>query len=231
MAVAIAGMSLATYAQTADEVLQKHIDAIGGKANWDKIKSLKMTGTMSQGGMDISMTQTTVNDKGMRMDISAMGQNGFMIITPTEGWQYMPFAGQTKPEAFPEEAVKMMKDQLNVKNTFLADKSLYTNLALDGQDTINSVACYKLKVTAKNGQNMVCYIDSKTYYVVRTEAKIKMGDSAEEQEMSNNYSDFKKQPSGIVLPMTFGSQQGDITFKTVEINKPVAENFFKPETK
>jgi hypothetical protein len=59
-------------------------EEIGGTAKWDGIKSAKMVGSMSMGGMEISITQTILTDRAMRMDISAMGMNGYTIITPNE---------------------------------------------------------------------------------------------------------------------------------------------------
>ena len=39
--------SIATvHAQTADEIINKHIEAIGGKEAWKKVNSLKLTGSI-----------------------------------------------------------------------------------------------------------------------------------------------------------------------------------------
>ncbi|MBC7553561.1 MAG: hypothetical protein H7257_06240 [Taibaiella sp.] len=213
-------------AQTADEVIQKHIEAVGGTKKWDAVKTIKLTGSISQGGMEINMTQTVANDKGMRTDIEAMGQKGYIIITPTQGWMYMPFAGQTKPEALPADQLKASQDKLNFRNTQLVDQSMIAKTVMQGTDTINKVPCYKIKVTGKDGNESVCYFDSKDYYMVRTEVKVKIQD--EERETYITYSNFKKQPQGIVIPMTMGTEQGDVNFKTVEINKPVDEKIFTP---
>ncbi|PQJ09336.1 hypothetical protein CJD36_018990 [Flavipsychrobacter stenotrophus] len=230
MAIAISATGLSAYAQkTGDEVIQKHIDAIGGEKNWDKIKSVKMVGAMSAQGMEIAVTQTIVNDKAMRMDIALMGQNGYMIYTDKSAWQFMPFAGDTKPKELPADQVAASKDKLNFKNTVMANKAMISKATLDGTDTINSAACYKVKITGKDGNESVCYFDAKTFYLVKQDAKVKVQD--EEQEVSYTFSNFKKQPEGVVIPMTYGTPQGDIVFKTVEINKKIDEKLFLPETK
>src|SRR5580704_5992470 len=87
LAAVILTSCLATVqAQTADDILDKHQKAIGGVDNWDKIKTVKMVGTMSQQGMDIDITQTLVMGKAMRVDISMMGMSGFQIVTDKAGW-------------------------------------------------------------------------------------------------------------------------------------------------
>jgi hypothetical protein len=212
-------------AQTADEILQKHIDAVGGAANWNKITTMKMIGTMNNNGMEIGFTKTVVNDKGIRQDISAMGTNSYIIITPTEGWMFLP--GMDKVTAMPAEQLKMSKTLLNVKTEQLVNKADIGKIELVGRDTVNKVPCYKLKITSKEGNEVTAFFDAATYYMVRNEAKANVQN--EEQLIAVNYSNFKKQPEGITIPMTVSTPMGvDVTFKSVEINKPVNENIFKP---
>jgi len=214
-------------AQNADEIISKHIDAMGGMDNWGKINSMKMTGTMSVQGMEIPMSQTIENNKGWRMDMSVMGMNGYTIVTPTEGWMYMPFQpGMDKVTPLPSDQIKQGQEKLNLKNGLLIEKSQISKSEYLGRDTINTVSCYKVKVTDKDGNDQTAYFDATSYYMVRLEMKMKVQD--EEQEMALNYSNFQKQPEGVVYPMTLGSVQGDFTIKTIEINKPVDESVFKP---
>ena len=215
-------------AQNGEEILTKHITAVGGTAKWDGIKSAKMVGSMSMGGMEISITQTILTDRAMRMDISAMGMNGYTIITPNEGWMYMPFQpGMDKVTPIPADQIKASHDKLNMKGGYLVDRSKLKTVEYVGKDTVNSVPCYKIKVVDNEGNEQVAYIDMATYYLVRSELKVKVQD--QEQEVDASYSNFQKLPEGIVLPMTVSAAQGDITFKTVELNKPVDEKIFKPE--
>ena len=217
-------------AQTADEIIQKHIDAIGGTENWNKIKSMKKVGSMSMQGMEIGFTQTVVNDKGQRMDISVMGQNGYVIVTKKEGWMYMPFQpGMDKVTPMPAEQVKSAQSQMNVKFGLLVDKSEVAKAEFVGKDTVNNINCLKVKITDKEGNEQTAFFDAATYYIVHSERKMKIQD--EEQEIAVNFSNFQKQPEGIVIPMTVTAPmgQGDITFKSVEINKPVDDKTFVPD--
>src|SRR5947209_6610963 len=94
-------------AQNADEIIGKHIEAMGGTDNWNKINTMKLTGSVSANGMELGMTQTVVNDKGMRADINAMGMNGYTIVTPGEGWMYMPFQPGAKVTPLPSDMLKL----------------------------------------------------------------------------------------------------------------------------
>ncbi|MFO0414295.1 MAG: hypothetical protein ACK50E_01475, partial [Bacteroidota bacterium] len=85
-------------AQTADEIISKHVNAIGGKDNWKKVTSMVQTGNMSVQGAEIQMKRSIIHNKAARTDISLMGMTGYQIVTNTEGWSYMPFQGAATVE-------------------------------------------------------------------------------------------------------------------------------------
>ncbi len=216
-----------TKAQTADEIMERHITAIGGVDNWNKIKTLKMVGGLSQGGMDISITQTIAMGKAARTDISVMGMSGFQIVTTNEGWMYMPFMGAAKLDTMKPDMVKAMQKQLDVKGIQMLDyKTNGTKTEYTGKDTINKAACYKVKFTDKEGNESVSYFECATYYLVRSESKIKQND--QEQEVAVQYDNYKKLDEGIVMPMSVTAQGAEIIFKSIDVNKPVDDAIFIP---
>ena len=218
-----------TKAQTADEVISKHITAVGGLDNWKKITSIKMTGGINAGGMDIPVTITKVSGKAMKVEFTVNGMTGYQILTKTEGWAYSPFQGQTKPEAMTAEDVKESQDQLDAQGELMDYKAKGYKVEYLGKDDVEGTECYKLKVTLAGGKQENVFIDASTYYLIRTVAKVKA--DGKEVEVTSNFSNFQKLPEGIVFPMSMESMTGPINFKTIEINKPVDENIFKPTTK
>ena len=54
-------------AQTADEVIAKHIEAIGGAENWKKVNSMKMEGVLQVQGAEVNVVVAVLNGKGMRL--------------------------------------------------------------------------------------------------------------------------------------------------------------------
>ena len=89
-------------AQTVEEIIAKNIEAMGGKEKLASIKSVRMESSLSVQGMEIPVVMTRVHNVGQRVDITAMGMSGYVILTPTAGWQYMPFMGQSAAEALPD---------------------------------------------------------------------------------------------------------------------------------
>jgi hypothetical protein len=214
-------------AQTADSIINKHIDAIGGKDAWMKVNSMRMEGTMKVQGADITVKITVLNGKGTRQDITFGGMSGYMIVTPTAGWNFMPFQGQKQPDPITADDLKEAQSELDAQGTLLNYKEKGHSVEYIGTEDIDGVDAYKLKETLKDGKVQTIYIDPKNYYIIREVSKIKA--NGQEMDQTQNMSNFQKQPSGITIPMSMSTGfGGDLTITKVEVNVPVDEAIFKP---
>ena len=219
--------STVTMAQTADEVIDKHVEALGGKEKLTSLKSVRMEATMSVQGMELPMVTTRVAGVGQRVDLSVMGQDGYMIVTPTAGWIFFPFMGQTAPEAMPAEQLKSSVDQIDLQGPLVGYKEKGNKVELLGKEAIDGADAFKLKITTAANTERTYFIDAKTYYILRTVEKgVVMG---QEQEITASYSNYKKTEEGFVFPFTISGAfgQGDLTVTKIEVNKPIDEKIFK----
>lgn len=218
-------------AQTADEVINKHLEAVGGTENWKKVTSLVQTGTMAVNGASIDVVNTVVHQKGSRQDITIMGMANYVIITPTAGWMYMPIQQKTEVEPMTEEQVKQGQDALDVQGSLVDYKAKGSTVELLGKEDVDGTECFKLKVTKKDGGVETDFIDPKTYYIVKS-TQVRKADG-QETEVSYTFSNFTKLPEGIVVPMGMTvplapGMNADFTIAKVEVNKAVDEAIFKP---
>lgn len=217
--------SFTMTAQSADEILGKHIEAMGG-SSWSKVTSLKKTTSMSMQGMEMQMTETRLKDKGFRTDISVMGTENYVIITPTAGWSYMPMQGATKAEPLKAEDMKDAKAQLAIADEMAGYKEAGIKAEYVGKEELDGKAVHKLKLVDKEGGSTTVFIDAATYYKVRD---VRTESSPQgEIELTTSYSEFKKFPEGIVVAMKASNEYQEVTIKDVEINKPIDEKIFAP---
>ena len=228
--IALVGLATAATffakAQTADEIVTKHLNAIGGADAWKKVNSMKQTGSLTVQGANVTISNITVNNVGNRQDISVAGQSGYVIITPKAGWQYLPFNGQTKPEAMTEDDLKQGIDELDIQGNLLDYKAKGHTVEYLGKDDVDGTEAYKLKLTTKNGNVQTIYIDPATNYIIRTVSKRK--GNGQEFDVTTNMSGYQKLPEGIVMPMTVSLPFGELKITKTEINGPVDEAIFKP---
>ncbi len=217
----------AVKAQTVDEVIDKFVAAVGGKEKLMALNSVKMEGNLSVQGFDIGVTTTVLNGKGLRTDISVPGAtDGYRIVTPTKGWNFLPVQGMTEPEETPEDQVKSLQAGLDLQSPLLNYAAKGHKVELLGKEKVDAADCYKLKVTFKNGKIATLFLDATSYYRVKSVININM--SGKDTEVATSYSDFKKTPEGYVFPYAQTNASGTITFTTIEVNKPVDEKIFQP---
>ena len=226
--IAIAAMlvSVFTFAQTAEEIVAKHVEAIGGAAAWKKINSLSYEGKMTVQGAEVNVTLTVLNGKGVRQNISVMGLTGYQIITPTAGWNFMPFQGQTSPEPMTADELKQSADDLDVQGKLIDYKSKGNTVEYLGKDDVEGTECFKLKITSKAGNIETVFIDPKSYYIVRSVAKRTA--NGQESDVPTDLSNYKKLPEGIVVPFSITLPFGELVISKAEVNKQIDESTFKP---
>ena len=211
-------------AQTLDEVVNKYVSALGGKEKLSTLKSVRMDGTLNASGTDVNLIITKSQLVGERIDITAMGMNGYQIFTPTTGQVYMPFMGQTAPEVMKEEQIKTGAAGLDIQGALFNYKQKGTDLQLLGKEKVDSLDCYKIKATFKSGLTINYFIDAKTNYIIKTIATQKIG--AEQKEEINGYANYKATDNGYIFPFTTTIEQGEINFSKIETNVAVDNKIF-----
>src|ERR1700761_7248981 len=95
-----------TQAQTADEIVSKYINAIGGKDAIKSVKTLYIEGALNVMGNEAPSTTYIVNGKGFKNQVDFNGQQIVQVVTTTGGWSMNPMMGQTTATPMPEEQLK-----------------------------------------------------------------------------------------------------------------------------
>lgn len=221
--LAFCGAMVVAKAQTADEVVNKHIEAMGGKDKLLTLKTVVREGALNYEAMEIPLSFTSEQDKGFKMEINVMGTKGYEIITPTGGWTYMPFQGSTAVEGMTEEQVKQRQDDLDVQGELLDYAAKGHKVELLGKEKLDGVEVYKLKLTPKSGVVKDLYIDAATSYVV----KVVVTEKDKTSEVS--YSNYKKTPEGFLFAYTLVRPEGEVTFSKISTNTNLPDNTFRPE--
>jgi hypothetical protein len=212
-------------AQTVDEIINNHIDAIGGKEKLLALNSVKLDGNLNTQGFDVGIVVTVLNGKGARTDISVPGMSdGYRIITPTKGWNFLPFQGMSGPEDASEEQVQSGQGQLDLQSPLLNYAAKGHKVELLGNEKVDGADCYKLNITYKNNKTTTLFINTTTYYKVKSISQVNL--NGQDMEMETTYTDFKKLPEGYVFPFSQTNLSGTINYTSIGINKPVDEKIF-----
>ena len=219
-------MAISVQAQTVDEIIEKHLAAIGGKEKLMQLNTMIMEGNLTVQGMDIPIKISQEHNKGQRVEISVMGMTGYLINTPAEGWNFFPFQGQATPEAMSAEAVKEATDQLDLQNSLMNYKEKGHQVEYISKEDFEGTECFKLKVLFKGGAEATMFFDPVTYYMIKQITKTKS--TGQEAVQEQTFSNFTKQ-DGYVFPFSLSGvgPGGVVTVTKIEINIPLDESLFK----
>ena len=220
---------VSTNAQTADDVIQKYSKAMGGLAAFNAIKTMKTTGTITTQGVDLALTSQIINGRAVRSDVQAMGQSVINSYKDGKGWKINPFAGVTTvTDMTPEELIDF-KSQSMIASQLMDYKARGHKVELQGQEDVEGVKTYKIKLTNKDDNKVTTYFISVTDNIIIKSVSTRQL-QGQDIEIETFYSDIKDF-NGLKFPMVRTQKmQGqvfqEIKIATIEFNVPIDEKIF-----
>lgn len=213
-------------AQSADELIARNIEAMGGNDKLKGIKSQYAEGNMEVQGQTIPIKRWVKQDEAMRLEFTVNGTSNVQVVTRDAGWSLMPVMQQTTPQDMNPEMVKLMKTQLDLRGELYDYKSKGKKIEVLGKDTVNGSPAYKLKITTANGVPGIAYLDAKTYLLVKATNHVNV--QGQETDIVTLLSDYKKTPEGLAYPGVTEQEPGGVKINIVKIetNQPVADSLF-----
>jgi hypothetical protein len=232
MAALLLTASAGSFAQTLDEVLAKHVAAIGGMDKIKAVKTAEYEQLMIVPGAELEAKWTIIVGQAMRSDVSVMGQIITTAVNGDKGWMINPMAGSSDVVDIPAEQIKMSKSQTELPGLQLAlAKENGATLTLVGKEKVGDRDL--LHITAVNGESTVDYfLDPADYTIQTTKAKISaMGQT---MDIAVEFSDYKKEGDLLLPHKSAMNMMGqDITTKLTKIifNPTVDQTIFDKPAK
>lgn len=217
--------------QTAKEIMQKMIDATGGRKALESVDDSSISGTMEliQEGVSGEVTIYKKEPNKMRIDIEIMG----MLITQAyDGnlvWWTNPQTGAT--EEMPEtEAASMKRDALPIDSIFNPEK-YGISFEFKGKEQIEGKDHFVIAQTYADGFVALLYVDSKTYLITKTKGTISSAQG--EAEFEQYAADYKK-VHGFVVAHTLttyvnGAEARILIITDVQYNTGLEDSLFVME--
>jgi len=214
---------------TAEQVLEKSIQATGGRAAGEKLTSTVTKGTVELVAQGIQGT----------VEIYAKAPNKLLVVQNLQGigefnqgydgqvgWSQNPFQGTRELQGV-ELAILKREATFNAE---LKWRELYEKVELVGREKVGEQEAYVVRLTASQGKPVTCYYDTQTFLLLRQDEVVEgeMGTITGE----TYYSDYRE-VDGVKVPFhlkqkaPFGEEV--ITITEVKNNVEISDaKFAKP---
>ena len=213
---------------SADTVLNKYLEATGGRAALEKRHNQVEHGSfqLPAAGLQGTLTiyEAEPNKNRLVVDIPGIGK----IEQGSDGqiaWENNPLQGPRVKEGV--ELAESLRD--STFNLPLVAQKIYSKIENTGSETVNGHDCYKVVLTPPTGNPTTEFYDKTSGLLIKTTAtrSTAMGDITAE----STYEDYRK--DGDVLSphkitQSAAGQEFQIVVEKVEVNVDLPKNIFDP---
>jgi len=223
-------MSVSLFAQTAEELVAKNLQAKGGVEKMKAIQSLRLTGKY-EGNVQGVITQESKRPEMLRETFTVQGMTQVQSYDGSAAWQISPFNGRKAPEMLGEDDARTLIEDADMDGPLVDAQAKGNKIEYLGHDVVDGDDAYKLKITLKNGDIFYYYLDPDTFIEIQVERQTYVRGAVRE---SMTWLGSYKPVNGVMFPFSIevGSrnnpnQRGKITITRVEANVPIDDGVFK----
>jgi len=232
MGALVALMLACASAQAAsvDDLVAKNLEARGGVARLQAIKTLKAEGKLLFGGQfELGLAQYQKAPDSIRNEASLQGLTAVQAWDGKEGWQISPFQGRKDPEKMTPDDAKAFADDAPIGGPLFDWQARGSKVEYLGTEDVDGTPAHKLKVTLKNGDVDYVYLDPDHWLEIRVVTQRMVRGT--QVESSNDYGDYEE-VAGVYFPFSIatenkadGSRQ-QVTIEHAQANVPMDDALF-----
>lgn len=216
--------TLRTPTLTAQAVLEKHIEALGGTEKLSALKTVIVKQTTSAQNQEIPQTLYILPGKGIRSEMNAMGTQIIVVARADSGWQVNPpLYGNGQAVALSARQAKSASSQADLFGPLVSAQAKGHTVTYDGDEKMEGDLCHKLTVATLTGGQYTAYIAQKNYMLVKLITK----------SSEIYYADYRR-VDGYWFPYTVevisGGNKASLIDRSFEVNKPADEALFRMPT-
>jgi hypothetical protein len=166
-------LSVFGRAQTAEDLVNRNIQAKGGLEKIEAAKTRLTTGNVKGGGRRrvsvAAFKQMNMRPDLVRQNLTLQGMTAVQAYDGSVGWQTQPFRGHKEPELMGEDILRDLLLAADFDGPLVDYAAKGNRIEYLGHDEVDGDDSLRLKVTLKNGDIVYYYLDPDTYLEIRKE--------------------------------------------------------------
>ena len=207
-------------AQTADEIVEKSLTAMGGRAALGKLTSRSSTGTMtvSTPGGDISGTIEVLHQRPNKsrtlitLDLTALGAGSMVRDQRFDGTSGYALDSMRGNHEITGGQLEMMKHNI-FPTPFLDYKERGTKVEVAGKEKVGERDAYLLTLTPASGPSSKVFIDAESFLPIKSIVTVNLPEVGD-VEQTTELSDYRD-VDGVQVPFKIRGSSSIQTFTIV----------------
>jgi hypothetical protein len=186
---------------TAAQIVDKNVAARGGLAKWRAVQSVTLSGKMDAGGKvdtQLPYTAQMKRPNKQRLAIEFAGQTALQVFDGDKGWKLRPYLNRADPEPFSEDELGKTREGQGFEGPLIDYATKGNKVELEGTETVDGKATYRLKLTNKQGHANHIWIDGTTFLEAKVEDNPRRFDG-KMRPVETYLSDYQT-VDGVVIP-------------------------------
>lgn len=234
--VIVASGSVASAQQTANDIIEKSLAALGGRAAHAKLQSRSAKGTivLTTPVGDINGTIEVLNAAPNKTralitaDLSALGAGELTVDQRFDGETAYVIDSMQGNRAITGNQLDNMRNS-SFPHPFMNYKALGATAELVGKEAVGGRDAYVILFDPPSGSTIRNFIDAETLLPIKTVMKVEIPQLGQEVEQTTEFFDYKE-VDGVKVPFRIRTSSSvqtiSITLTSVEHNGKVDEALF-----
>jgi hypothetical protein len=157
-----------------DQIVERNVTARGGLTAWRAAKTLTIAGEMDAGGKPNHALPFVLKEKRprkSRLEIVFKDQTSVQVYDGTQGWKVRPFLNRNEVETYTPAEMKSAAAEQDLDGPLVDYAAKGTQIAVAGTEPVEGHPAYKLKLTLRNGDKRLLWIDAGSFLELKMEGE------------------------------------------------------------
>jgi hypothetical protein len=222
-----------------EEIVVRHLEALGGSEKIGAIESLQMKGTYVYNGMEHVIVSYHKVGRKRREDIDGLQiwgtavKEGHKVARGTNGSEVWNKDESRPPEyqAIPSARAALTLEEADLHGALYRYREKGHRVELTGRGNVDGTPAYLLKLTLVSGVVQTWYIDTESFLVLRKEVVGEEEERDLERPRAWHYDDYRP-VNDVLMPFWVYVEEPlfarEYIYETIEANVAIDDALFEP---
>lgn len=215
-------------AQSLEEIVAKNLQARGGAERLRSLQTVQTAGTLTTSRGEIPVTTWAKRPHKFRRDMKLGNRSTSLAFDGSSVWVVDPGSGSETPRAISGPEALAAREEGSFDPLLLDYKERGHQVTFIGNETIDGVPVYHLRVTRKGGQIEHHYINADTGLEMRIVATLER--TGFKTELRTDLSDYRE-VDGLMfafrIQQSSSNEKAMVTLDRVVFNMPIDDEVFR----